>query len=91
MMKTTLIGLAAASMVALAANAQDAKEASGSLAERLERIEKAIARLEAKVSGGGGDSIMEGCRDMMGGGMMGRGGMMDGAPNSRWKSPDGPR
>ena len=91
MMKTTLAGLAAASMIALAANAQDSKDASGSLAERLERIEKALARLEAKVSGSGGDSMMERCRDMMGGGMKGRGGMMEGTPNSRWKSPDGPR
>ena len=48
--------------------------------ERLERLERAVARLEANRSEG---------RGMMGGGMMG-GGMMGGSrPNEQWRSPEG--
>jgi hypothetical protein len=59
------------------------------------RLERAIARLEARFSGRGGS--MGGCEDMMAGGMTG-GGMMDGGmmgggmmggprPNERWRGP----
>jgi len=85
-MKIKLIVLAAAtSLAAVAVAAQNSKDESRSLAERLERIEQALARLEAKGSRRGSGTAMEGCRDMMGGGMMG------GAPNSRWRPNDGAR
>lgn len=86
-----VVALSALSAVALA---QEVKESSpGALERRLERIEKAVERLESKLSGrrsrsGGG--MMEGCRDMMGGGMMG-GGMGRSQPNEQWRSPDGKR
>lgn len=75
--------------------AQDgAREARGDRPERtapgviergLERLERAVARLEARIAGRGGS--MDGCADMMaGGGMMG-GGMVGGSqPNERWLS-----
>ena len=58
----------------------------GTIARGLARLERAVARLEARLAGRSG-SMMEGCSDMMmGGGMMG-GGMMGGSPpNERWRS-----
>lgn len=61
----------------------------GGLIERgFARLERAIARIEARLSGSGG-SMMSGCEEVMGrGGMMG-GGMMGGArPNQQWSRPD---
>lgn len=77
----------AVSALPAATLAQDVKESSpGALERRLERIEKVVERLESKLAGresrsGGG--MMEGCRDMM------RGGMMGGRqPNEQWGPPD---
>lgn len=82
MTKGTLAIVIAASMVGGVAFAQDSAP-QGSVEARLDRIEQAIARLAQKVSTRGGGGMMEGCRDMMGGGgMMGRG-----APNDDWRSP----
>lgn len=47
----------------------------------LARIERAIERLEAKLSGRERGGMMEGCQDMMGGGGM----MGGGRPNERWR------
>ncbi|MEW6688029.1 MAG: hypothetical protein AB1452_02950 [Pseudomonadota bacterium] len=70
------------------------RAAAGWIERGFARLERAIARLEAKLSGRGGG----GCEDMMGGGMMDGGmmgggmmggGMMGGArPNERWRQPD---
>ncbi|MGH8707006.1 MAG: hypothetical protein ACREVD_02970 [Burkholderiales bacterium] len=53
----------------------------------LARLERAMARLEARLTGRGG-SMMDGCADMMAGGdMMSGGDMMGGSrPNERWRS-----
>lgn len=53
----------------------------------LARLERAIDRLEAKLSGRERGAMMEGCQDRMGGGgMMGGNGMMGGGrPNERWR------
>ena len=59
------------------------------------RLERAIARLEAKIAGRRGGSGMAGCEEMMSGGMIGDammggmgGGMMGGArPNEQWSPP----
>lgn len=69
--------------------AHDEGEARGARSERaapsviergLERLERAVARLEARLAGRGGS--MDGCADMMSGG-----GMMGGSqPNERWRS-----
>ena len=61
------------------------RAAPGVIERGLERLERAVARLEARLAGRGGS--MDGCADMMaGGGMMG-GGMMGGSqPNERWRS-----
>ena len=80
--------LFASALAAGTAVAQNATEsAPGALERRLERVEQAMARLEAKLNGrqsGGG--MMEGCRDMRGGGT---GGMMGrGQPNEQWRSPE---
>lgn len=78
---------------ALAAGASwahdDGRVARGDRAERpapgviesgLERLERLVARLEARLAGRGGS--MDGCADMMAGG-----GMMGGSPpNERWRS-----
>ena len=58
------------------------------------RLERAIERLEAKLSRRDRGGMMEGCQDMMGGGMMGDGmmggGMMGGSrPNERWRGSEG--
>lgn len=87
-MKRAIVGAVTVSVLAGAAIAQNASESSpGALERRLDRIEQAMARLEAKLNGrqsGGG--MMEGCREMMGGGM---GGMMGGGqPNEQWRSPE---
>ena len=61
------------------------------------RLERAIERLEARLSGRGG-STTGGCDDMMSGGGMSGGGMMRGSmmgggmmggdrPNERWREP----
>lgn len=47
----------------------------------LARLERAIERLEAKLSGRERGAMMEGCQDMMGGGGM----MGGGRPNERWR------
>lgn len=80
--------LVAAALAAGTAIAQNATEsAPGALERRLERPEQAMARLEARLNGGQrGGGMMEGCRDMMGGG--GMGGMGRGQPNEQWRSPD---
>jgi hypothetical protein len=52
----------------------------GVIERGLERLERAVARLEARLAGRGGS--MDGCADMMSGG-----GMMGGSqPNERWRS-----
>lgn len=62
--------------------------AGSSLEARLERIEQAIARVEQRLSAGAGGGMMEGCRDMMRGGMMGgREGRRGGSPNDQWQQP----
>lgn len=82
------------------------RAAPGWIERNVERLERAIARLEVRLSGRGG-SMMDGCEDMMGGGgmmgdgmmsdgMMGGGGMMgDGMtgrrPNEQWRVPDAGR
>lgn len=77
------------------------KPAPGWIERGFARVERAIARLEARLSGRGG-SMMDGCEDMMGGGMMGGGGMMSGGmmgggmmggsrPNEQWRAPGGGR
>lgn len=82
-MRKSIAAALAASLLAGGAIAQDARESSpGALERRMERIEKALERLESKLAGrraqrGGG--MMEGCRDMMGGGTMG------GQPNQQWR------
>lgn len=85
MRKWILALLVAAAGTAIAQNTTE--PSPGALERRLERIEQAMARLEAKLNGrqsGGG--MMEGCRDMMSGGM---GGMMGGGePNEQWRSPE---
>lgn len=78
-MKRVIVGAIAASLLAGAAIARNASESTPGA---LERIEQSMARLEAKMSerqGGGG--MMDGCRDMMGGGQ----------PNEQWRSPDSKR
>lgn len=90
-MKRAILGAVTASLLAGAAIAQNAGESSpGALERRLERIEQALARLEAKPNGRqSGGEMMEGCGEMMGGSM---GGMMGGGrPNERWRSPDSKR
>jgi len=70
-----------------------ARAAPGWIERGFARLERAIERLEAKLSGRDRGAMMEGCQDMMGGGMMG-GGMMDGGmmggsrPNARWRGPE---
>ena len=56
------------------------ERAAPSVIERgLERLERAVARLDARLAGRGGS--MDGCADMMAGG-----GMMGGSqPNERWR------
>lgn len=51
------------------------------------RLERAIERLEAKLSGRERGGMLAGCQDMMdSGGMMGGSGMMGGGrPNERWR------
>jgi hypothetical protein len=83
-MTQKIVAVLAAALLGGAVFAQGAKDPSGALEQRVERIEQAISRLESKLNGrqsGGG--MMEGCRDMMGGGMMGRG-----EPNEQWRSPE---
>jgi hypothetical protein len=65
---------------------EPAGERAGGWIERgFARLERAIARLEARLSGGG--SMTAGCEQMMGEGGMG-GGMMGGArPNQQWSRP----
>lgn len=80
------------------------RAAATSLERLLERLERAVSRLEARLDGRRSDSIMEGHEGhegmtsgggMMGGGMMDGmmgGGMMGGArPNERWRSPGSSR
>jgi hypothetical protein len=75
---------AAGFLVAAAAVAQ--QQQPDSLERRLERIEQALARLEAKASGRESGGMMENCREMMkDGGMMGGGGMGGGQPNEQWR------
>lgn len=56
------------------------------------RLERAIERLETKLSGHERGGMMQGCQGVMGGGMMG-GGMMGGGsrPNDRWRQPEDKR
>ena len=87
MTKGTLAIVIAASVVGGVALAQD-KAPQGSLEARLDRIEQAIARLEQRFSRRGDGGRMEGCRDMMRGGMMGgREGRRDRSPNDQWREP----
>lgn len=82
MRKIVLAVVIGSSIAGGIAIAEDRPE-PGSLQARLERIEQAIARLEQKLSTRGDSSgMMEGCRDMMGGGMMGR--SRRSAPNDQW-------
>ncbi|MGE3376496.1 MAG: hypothetical protein AB7O37_23440 [Vicinamibacteria bacterium] len=96
MRKTTWIALTISSVLAAgvawahdegseARDIRAERAAPGVLERGLERLERAVARLEARLAGRGGS--MDGCADMMsGGGMMG-GGMMGGSqPNERWRS-----
>ena len=80
-----LVAAVLATGTAIAQNPTES--APGALERRLERLEEAMARIEAKLNraqrGGG---MMEGCRDMRGGG--GMGGMGRGQPNEQWRSPD---
>ena len=85
MSKSTLAAVIAASVVGGVAFAQD-RTPQSSVEARLDRIEQAIARLEEKASTRGDGGMMEGCRDMMGGGMMGgRDGRRGGSPNDQWR------
>lgn len=87
MSRTILAVVIATSLVGGVALAQDSSP-QGSLEARLERIEQAIARLEEKLSARGGGGMMDGCRDMMRGGMMGgREGRRGGSPNDQWREP----
>lgn len=82
MRKTVLAIVTGVSIAGGVAVADDRPE-RGALQARLDRIEQAIARLEQKLSAredGGG--MMEGCREMMGGGMMGR--SRRSGPNDQW-------
>lgn len=96
MHKNVWIALAVgAALAAGLAQAHDEGRASrGDRTERAEpgvierglgRLERAVARLEARLAGRGGS--MDGCADMMAGGGMMEGGMMGGSqPNERWRS-----
>jgi hypothetical protein len=88
-MKRAIVAVISASLLAGAAIAQNVSGSSpGSLERRLERIEQAMARLEARLNGRqAGGAMMDGCRDMMGGGGM----MGGGQPNEQWRSPKGAR
>lgn len=70
---------------------EPARSAAGWIERAQMRLERAVERLEMKLTGRG-DSGMPGCQDMMGGGgmtgdaMMG-GGMSRGSrPNERWRN-----
>ena len=65
------------------------RDTAGWIERGFARMERAIERLEAKVSGRQRGGMMDGCEDMMGGGgMMGGGEMMGGSrPNERWRAP----
>lgn len=77
-----IIGVSIAGGVAIADDRPD----RSALQARLDRIEQAIARLEQKLSArGDGGGMMEGCREMMGGGMMG--GSRRSGPNEQWREP----
>jgi hypothetical protein len=82
----------AAGGLLIAAGAVAQQQRPDSLERRLERIEQALARLEAKTSSREGGGMMENCREMMkDGGMMGGmgGGTMGGGrPNEQWRKPD---
>jgi hypothetical protein len=80
MMKRTIAVAAFALLLAGAAFAQQATDSGNSLERRIERIEQAIARIEKRLSASS-DGMMEGCRGMMGEGMMGGG---RGSPNNQW-------
>ena len=78
--------------VAGVAVAQD-RNVQSSIEARVERLEQAIARLEKQLSTRTSGGMMEGCRDMMSGGMMGGGGGMGGMmgggkPNDQWRDAD---
>jgi hypothetical protein len=81
----------AAAGLLVAAGAVAQQQRPDSLERRLERIEQALARLEAKASAREGGGMMENCREMMKyggmmGGMMGGQGMMGGGrPNEQWR------
>ena len=93
-MRKAFIAALVLSVLGGVALAQEAKEPSSALEQRLQRVEQAMARLEAKLNDRrSGGAMMEGCREMMGGGMMGggMGGMHGGdKPNEQWRSP-GPK
>ena len=93
MSKRKVLAWAVAAMLAAGTAVGEEKErgrASAAEAERIApgwiergfaRLERAIQRLEAKLSGRGQGGMREGCQDMMGGG-----GMMGGSrPNERWR------
>lgn len=67
------------------------KAATGWIERGFARLERAIERLEAKLSGRERGGMMDGCEDMMAGGGMMEGGMMGGGmmggsrPNERWR------
>lgn len=92
--KLTMAFLSAA-LLSGGAIAQQANEAPGLLERGLARIEKAVMRLEAKLAGRKSEGHMDGCHEMMEGGMMGGGkmggGMMGGGarggPNEQWRDP----
>jgi hypothetical protein len=90
-MKRIRIFVFAAAGLLVAAVAVAQQQRPDSLERRLERIEQALARLEAKAREGGG--MMDNCREMMKdggmmGGMMGGGMMGGGRPNEQWRKPD---
>jgi hypothetical protein len=89
-MKRIRIFAFVAAGLAVAANAIAQQQRPDGLEGRLERIEQALARLEAKASGREGGGMMENCREMMkdGGmmsGMMGGGMTGRGRPNEQWR------
>lgn len=57
------------------------------LARRLQKLEEALARVEARVAKLE-SSPREERRGMMGGGMMGGGMMGEGRPNDQWRKPE---
>jgi hypothetical protein len=79
-----IVYTAAAAMVAFTTIASG-NEAD--IARRLQKLEEAIARIEARLAKLE-SSPREDRRGMMGGGMMGGGMMGGGRPNEQWRTPE---